>query len=296
MSAGYVDLVLVAAYIIADPRHRQDPARSNTVVPVRSRITVPDERLVGPFSALWYRSSSSLPLFLFTETARHPRACPGRAAGVGRRRRHQRGPLQHHRQVALSSLPACLCRRVAVFAFGGISARERVVVGGLGARPVRHHPPSRRNDRRCVGGALDDRFGSKRVIGWALSLFILASVGVLSVDSTHVLFVHPVGPRCRAARRSLPGRAGLRLASSSSGLPRRSRRRAGRCSRGMTPSEKTTEFFGFFSFSARSLPLPGRSPSAWSPPRRAAAPGHRRRPRVPDRWMLLQQGEGSAYR
>ena len=49
---------------------------------------------------------------------------------------------------------------------------------------------------------LDDRFGSKAVICWALVLFLVSALGVLSVDKSHVLFVLPIEAR-------LPGSAPL---------------------------------------------------------------------------------------
>ena len=91
------------------------------------------------------------------------------------------------------------------------------------------------------------------MIGWALFLFIAASIGVLSVDKTNVLFVHEVEPK-------LPGSApfssvgervylafAILIGLASGPIQAASRTLLAR----MTPPEKTTEFFGFFSFSGK---------------------------------------------
>jgi UMF1 family MFS transporter len=45
-----------------------------------------------------------------------------------------------------------------------------------------------------IGGALDDRFGSRFVIGLALTILILASIGIVSIDKDRILFVIAVTP------------------------------------------------------------------------------------------------------
>jgi UMF1 family MFS transporter len=140
-----------------------------------------------------------------------------------------------------------------VFAFGGIYAETvfgwgatqlglfgiiLTIAGTIGA---------------ALGGFLDDHLGSKRVIGWTLLLFILASIGVLSIDKDHVLFavaVPPelpgsgvfasIGERVYLAFAILIGLASGPIQSASRTLLAR-----------LSPPEKTTEFFGFFSFSGK---------------------------------------------
>ncbi|WP_200853376.1 hypothetical protein, partial [Klebsiella pneumoniae] len=51
----------------------------------------------------------------------------------------------------------------------------------------------------ALGGPLDDAKGSKTVIIVTLVLFILAAIGVLSVDAGHVLFVLPVGAKLQGS-------------------------------------------------------------------------------------------------
>ena len=104
-----------------------------------------------------------------------------------------------------------------------------------------------------LGGLLDDRAGSKRVIALTLLLFIAASIGVLSVDREHVLFVLPVAPK-------LPGSApfssvgeqvylafAILIGLASGPIQASSRTLLA----SMCPPGKATEFFGFFSFSGK---------------------------------------------
>jgi UMF1 family MFS transporter len=141
----------------------------------------------------------------------------------------------------------------AIFAFGGIYAATvfgwgaaelglfgiiLTIAGTIGA---------------ALGGPLDDRVGSKAVIAATLCLFIAASIGVLSVDRDHVLFVLPVeaklpasapfssaGEQIYLAFAILIGLASGPIQSSSRTLMAR-----------LSPPDKTTEFFGFFAFSGK---------------------------------------------
>ena len=250
---GLVSLVLVAGFIVADPNTGKTLLGLQPIVPVDAAVRVGD-RLVGPFSALWY-VIFVLPLFLFTPDRPGSRAAAPVKAGVNRLIAGAKDLYQNHRQVALFLLARMLYADGlgAVFAFGGIYAASvfgwgptelglfgiiLTLAGTIGA---------------AFGGALDDRLGSKRVISWALALFILSSIGVLSVDNTHVLFVHPVEPE---ASGSAPfSSAGERvylafailIGIASGPIQAASRTLLAR----LSPAETTTEFFGFFSFSGK---------------------------------------------
>ena len=84
----------------------------------------------------------------------------------------------------------------AVFAFGGIYA---ATVFGWGAMELGLFGiilTLAGTIGAVLGGVLDDRARVEaRDRRWTLALFILASIGVLSVDETHVLFVHPAEPK-----------------------------------------------------------------------------------------------------
>ncbi len=251
---GLVSLVIVAGFIVSDPATGKTLLGFEPLVHHDPAVREGD-RLVGPFAALWYLVFV-LPLFLFT---------PDRPQAVQARKPVKAGFLEliegikklytEHWQVALFLIARMLYADGlgAIFAFGGIYAASvfgwgaaelglfgiiLTIAGTVGA---------------LLGGPLDDRFGSKRVIGAALLLFIFASIGVLSVAKNEVLFVHEVAPKLPGsgpfssigeqvylAFAVLVGLAAGPIQSSSRTLLAR-----------MTPKEKTTEFFGFFSFSGK---------------------------------------------
>jgi UMF1 family MFS transporter len=162
---------------------------------------------------------------------------------------------REHRQIALFLIARMLYADGlgAVFAFGGIYAASvfgwgatelglfgivLTIAGTIGA---------------VLGGLLDDRIGSKRVIAAMLIVFILASIGVLSVDKDHVLFVQQVEPKLAgSAPFSSTGEQvylafAILIGLASGPIQAASRTLLAR----MSPPEKTTEFFGFFSFSGK---------------------------------------------
>ena len=251
---GLVSLVLVAGFIVADPDTGKTLLGLNPIMPVDA-ATRADERLVGPFSALWYLIFV-LPLFLFTPDRPGTRAAAPVKAGITQLFSGAKDLYLHHRQVALFLLARMLYADGlgAVFAFGGIYAAS---VFGWGASELGLFGiilTLAGTIGAALGGALDDRLGSKRVIGWAL-LPVHSRRRSACSRSTRPTCCScmPSSPRCRAAHRS-PRLASRSISPSpfSSGLPRaRSRRRAARCLARLSPPEKTTEFFGFFSFSGK---------------------------------------------
>jgi MFS transporter, UMF1 family len=251
---GLVSLVLVAGFLIPDPSSGKTLLGLPPLLPV-DPTTREGDRLVGPFSALWYLVFV-LPLFLFTpdRPAKHVEVHAVRA-GLTQLVRSVRDLVRHHGQVALFLLARMLYADGlgAVFAFGGIYAATvfgwgatelglfgivLTIAGTLGAG---------------LGGPLDDRAGSKTVILATLLLFIVASIGVLSVDRDHVLFALPVAPKLQGsapfssageqvylAFATLIGLASGPIQASSRTLLAR-----------MCPAGRTTEFFGFFAFSGK---------------------------------------------
>jgi MFS transporter, UMF1 family len=251
---GLVSLALVAGLLVADPTTGKTLLGLKPLVPL-DPATREGDRLVGPFSALWYLVFV-LPLLLFTPD-RSPKPLPARAvsASLAQLVRSVKDLVRNHAQVALFLLARMLYADGlgAVFAFGGIYAAYvfgwgatelglfgivLTVAGTIGA---------------VLGGLLDDRRGSKTVIAATLLLFIAASIGVLSVDRSHVLFVLPVEPK-------LPGSAPFSSAGEqvylafavliglgSGPIQASSRTLLAR----LCPPGKTTEFFGFFSFSGK---------------------------------------------
>jgi UMF1 family MFS transporter len=251
---GLVSLALVAGLLVADPNSGKTLLGLKPLVPL-DPATREGDRLVGPFSALWYLVFV-LPLFLFTPD-RGTKTLHGRAvtAGLAQLVRSVKDLVRHHGQVALFLLARMLYADGlgAVFAFGGIYAAYvfgwgatelglfgiiLTVAGTIGA---------------ALGGLLDDRKGSKAVIAATLLLFIAASVGVLSVDRSHVLFVLPVEPKLQgSAPFSSVGEQvylafAVLIGLASGPIQASSRTLLAR----LCPPGKTTEFFGFFSFSGK---------------------------------------------
>jgi UMF1 family MFS transporter len=251
---GLVSLVIVAGFLVADPSTGKTVLGLQPLVPV-DPATREGDRLVGPFSALWYLVFV-LPLFLFTpDVPVTPLATRPVSATIGQLVRSVKELVRDHGQVALFLLARMLYADGlgAVFAFGGIYAATvfgwgatelglfgiiLVLAGTVGA---------------ALGGPLDDTRGSKTVIVLTLLVFIVGAIGVLSVDAGHVLFVVPVEPK-------IPGSAPFSSAGeqvylvfamlvgvASGPIQSSSRTLLAR----LCPPGKTTEFFGFFSFSGK---------------------------------------------
>ena len=251
---GLISLALVAGLLVADPTTGKTLLGLDPLIPI-DPTTREGDRLIGPFSALWY-FVFVLPLFLFTPdqpneapTENAVRASLGRLAGT------MKDLLRHHRTVALFLLARMLYADGlgAVFAFGGIYAASvfgwgatelglfgilLTIAGTIGAG---------------FGGLLDDRLGSKAVIVGSLLLFIAASIGVLSIDADEVLFVIPVAPKLPASGTfSSPGEQAYLLFAMFIGLSAGPIQASSRTLLArICPPGKTTEFFGFFSFSGK---------------------------------------------
>ncbi|HSD93234.1 MAG TPA: MFS transporter [Methyloceanibacter sp.] len=251
---GLLSLVLFAGLLVADPTTGKTLLGLPPLLSL-DPATREGDRLVGPFAALWYLVFV-LPLFLFTpDRPPGPRQAHAVRAGLTQFLRSLKALVREHGQVALFLLARMLYADGvgAVFAFGGIYAATvfgwgalelglfgivLTVAGTIGA---------------FLGGPLDDRVGSRTVIVTALLLFIAGSIGVLSVDRSHVLFVVPVetklagsapfsstGEQVLLAFAMLIGLAAAPVQASSRTLLAR-----------LCPPEKITEFFGFFSFSGK---------------------------------------------
>jgi UMF1 family MFS transporter len=251
---GLVSLALIAGLVVADPHTGKTLLGLQPILPLDA-ATREGDRLVGPFSALWYLVFV-LPLFWFTPDRRVTTAGSGVVrAGIRHLLRAVQDLVRNHATIALFLIARMLYADGlgAVFAFGGIYAASvfgwgatelglfgivLTIAGTIGA---------------LLGGVLDDRAGSKVVIVAALCLFIVASIGVLSIDADEVLFVIPVTPKVAGtgpfastgeqaylAFAILIGLASGPIQASSRTLLAR-----------LCPPDKTTEFFGFFAFSGK---------------------------------------------
>jgi UMF1 family MFS transporter len=251
---GLLSLVLIAGLMVADPH------TGKTLVGVQPLLSLDaatrqGDRLVGPFSAAWYLVFV-LPLFLFTPD-RPDKAVSGSVvkAGIAQLVHAVKDLVRNHGTITLFLFARMLYADGlgAVFAFGAIYAGSvfgwgatelglfgimLTIAGTIGA---------------ALGGFLDDRAGSKPVIVSALCLFIVASVGVLSIDPDEILFFIPVAPKVAGSGTfsSAGEQAYLAFAIliglASGPIQASSRTLLAR----LCPPGKTTEFFGFYAFSGK---------------------------------------------
>ena len=208
---GLVSLALVAGLLVADPTTGKTLLGLPPLVPL-DPATREGDRLVGPFSAVWYLVFV-LPLFLFTpDHSAKPLQARAVSAGLALLVRSVKDLVRHHGQVALFLLARMLYADGlgAVFAFGGIYAATvfgwgatelglfgivLTIAGTIGA---------------VLGGLLDDRSGSKTVIAFTLLLFI-AAVDRRALGRFQPCAVRAAGRAEAAGQRAVlePGRAGL---------------------------------------------------------------------------------------
>lgn len=250
---GLVSLVVMVGLVIPDPATGKTLLGLPPLVPLDA-ARHEGERLVGPFSAAWYLLFA-LPFFLYTP---NPPAEAGARAdwrtGLARLLETLRR-VGAHRDAALLLVARMLYADglAAIFAFGGIygagvfgwGATELgafgvvlTIAGAVGA---------------FAGGGFDDRFGGKTVILISLAVLVLASIGTLSVDGSHVLFWLEVPPPVEGdGLLASPGeRAFLGFAAMigivSGPIQAASRSLFAR----LSPPDRLAEFFGLFAFSGK---------------------------------------------
>lgn len=270
-AGGLVALIVMAGYIITDV------ASTKTILgfdPLFSFAGAAHqgERLVGPFSALWYLIFM-VPFFLFTPDLAPPRDSRRVALIEGMvALKATLTSLRQYRNLALF----LIARLVyvdglgAIFVFGGIYAASvfgwqaselglfgiaLTLAGAIGA---------------LIGGWFDDKAGSKMVIIGSLLGLLVATLGILSIDANHVLFVLSADPKTAgsAAFSSLGEQVylafGVLIGLVAGPLQSSSRTMLAR----LAPEDKMTEFFGFYAFSGKvtsfAAPLLIGAVTAWS--------------------------------
>ncbi|WP_083241304.1 MFS transporter [Methyloceanibacter stevinii] len=253
-AGGLVSLALVAGLLVTSPHTGKTLFGLDPILALDT-ATREGDRLVGPFSALWYLVFV-LPMFLFTPDRRStPAAVNPVREGLGRLLQSLRELLRAHRNVALFLLARMLYADgcAAVFSFGAIYAAS---VFGWGVTELGLFGiilTVAAFFGAGLGGLVDDNVGSKRVIVAGLLIFIVGSLGVLSVDPDEIFFFVPVtekvdggglfastGERVLLSFALLIGIALGPIQASSRTLLAR-----------ICPPAQTTEFFGFFSFSGK---------------------------------------------
>ncbi len=255
-AGGLVSLVLAAGLIVADGETGKTMMGLDTILPLNS-LDHEGERLIGPFSALWY-AIFVLPLFMFTPDIGTGNKANGAGKTISRGIKQLRETLKH--VASYGNIVRFLTARMlyadglgAIFVFGGLYAASLfgwtatelglfgiviTVTAAIGA---------------FLGGPLDDRFGARTVIIWGLLGLIVACAGVLSVDATRVFYVINVAPANAAdgvfssvgEKVYLAFSAGIGLVSGP--IQAASRSLMAR----LAPPDMATEFFGLFAFSGK---------------------------------------------
>ncbi len=248
---GLASLLIVVGLLAADPKTGLTALGIAPLLNLDASAHEAD-RLVGPFSALWY-AIFILPFFLFTPDLIAHGTGTWRD-GLTRLLDTARN-LRNHANAAWFLLARMLYADglAAILAFGGIYAASvfgwgafelglfgiiLTITGAIGC---------------VIGGRLDDALGSKTVIVAAIVLLLIGSLGVLSVDRSHVLYVVPVdlrlagmppfaspGEQIYLAFTVLLGLAVGPVQSASRSLMAR-----------LAPADRMTEFFGLFAFSGK---------------------------------------------
>ncbi|MEW5962640.1 MAG: MFS transporter [Pseudomonadota bacterium] len=250
---GLVSLLGMAGLVVTAPGSDKTLIGLDPVLALDAAAREGD-RLVGPFSALWY-VVFMLPFFLLVPDRAPPTASAPRNGSAWAELKETLIDLPQNRSMLyfLAARMLYTDGLSAIFAFGGIYGAAVFgwqalelglfgivlnIVGAIGG---------------VVGGWLDDRAGARNVIVGALAVLLAAAAGILSVDAGHVLYGIEVAPKTAgSAPFSSPGEqvflafailvglvAAPVQASSRSLLAR------------LAPEEKMTQYFGLFAFSGK---------------------------------------------
>ncbi|CAL74293.1 putative major facilitator superfamily (MFS) transporter; putative membrane protein [Bradyrhizobium sp. ORS 278] len=249
---GILSLILVLGFLAANP----DSGRTLfglTPLFGLDPVTHQGDRMSGPLTGVWF-IIFVLPMFLFTPDfpARHRLGAAVRE-GIGELKQTLRS-LPQQRDVALFLIANMIYTDglVSLYAFGGIYAAGTfgwntiqigtfgiilAVAGTLGG---------------WVGGKLDDRLGSRRVIAGSMALLLLAIIAILLVSRDSILFI-PVTPAVPGGPlfASLPERAYLLLGCvmGACGAPLQAASRSLLIR--MVPKERVAQYFGLFALTGK---------------------------------------------
>lgn len=191
---GMVALVIVIGLFVADPDNGETFLGLSPLFDL-DPDTYEGVRASGPLAAIWY-VVFVIPLFLFVPDT--PRLMSVRAA-VRTGIQNLRETIRHIQNY--SNIVRYLIARmiyadglVGLFAFGGVYATSTFDWGTtefllFGMLVVVAAVPG-----AFIGGRLDDRLGSKRIILWSITILVLASIAALSITADTIFFSIPVDP------------------------------------------------------------------------------------------------------
>ncbi|MCL4767118.1 MAG: MFS transporter [Hyphomicrobiaceae bacterium] len=249
---GLVSIAVVAGLLVTNP------ATGRTLLGLEPLLALDTaqregDRLVGPFAAAWLLAFL-IPFFLFVPD-RRPTDVPlvRKPALTGLAETLRALPGQRDMLWFLIARALYTDGLSAIFVFGGIygtavfewQSFERgvfgivlITVGVAGA---------------VLGGALDDRFGAKRVVMGALVLLMAGCLGILSVSSGHVLFTVPVDAKAPGSQPfSSPGELVFLAFACLVAIAAAPNQAASRTLLArLAPPERMTQFFGLFAFSGK---------------------------------------------
>ena len=251
-AGGLVSLAVMAGMIVADPSSGRTMLGLDPLLALDT-LEREGDRLVGPFAAVWY-ALFMIPFFLFVPDK-------PRGAGKGSAR-----PALAELWSTIKALPAdrdmlyFLAARMlysdglaAIFAFGGIYGAAVFAWGALELGLFGIVLTFAGIFGALIGGVLDDRVGSKKVIVVSLVLLLIGAFGILSVDPNHVLYVTEVVPKAFAsAPFSSAGEQVFLAFAVLVGLVAAPVQAASRALLArLAPPEKMTQYFGLFAFSGK---------------------------------------------
>lgn len=251
-AGGLVSLAVMAGLIVADPSSGRTMLGLDPLLALDT-LEREGDRLVGPFAAVWY-ALFMIPFFLFVPDK-------PRGAGHGAAR-----PALAELWSTIKALPGnrdmlyFLAARMlysdglaAIFAFGGIYGAAVFAWGALELGLFGIVLTFAGIFGALIGGVLDDRVGSKKVIIVSLVLLLIGAFGILSVDPNHVLYVTEVVPKAFAsAPFSSAGEQVFLAFAVLVGLVAAPVQAASRALLArLAPPEKMTQYFGLFAFSGK---------------------------------------------
>ena len=251
-AGGLLSLAVMAGLIVTDPATGRTLFGLEPILALDQSAREGD-RLVGPFAALWF-ALFMIPFFLFVPDRAHVAPTAARRPALAELWETIRG-LPSHRDMLLFLIARMLYADglSAIFAFGGIYGAS---VFGWGAMELGIFGIVLTLTGvfgALIGGVLDDRVGSKRVIMVSLVLLLVGAFGILSVDPNYVLFVSEVVPKVAGsapfsstgelvflAFAMLVGFVAAPVQAASRALLAR-----------LAPPERMTQYFGLFAFSGK---------------------------------------------
>jgi UMF1 family MFS transporter len=253
-AGGLVSLALMAGLIVANPATGKTLLGLDPLI-VLDTAAREGDRLVGPFSAVWYLVFM-IPFFLFVPDARpaaQPRASERRAATAELWDTIR--SLPSHRDMLLFLIARMIYADglSAIFAFGGIYGATVFGWGALELGIFGIILTFTGVFGAVIGGVMDDRVGSKTVILVSLLLLLVGALGILSVDKTHVLYTTEVAAKAAGSSPfSSPGEMVFLAFAVVVGLVAAPVQAASRSLLArLAPPDKVTQFFGLFAFSGK---------------------------------------------